>query len=229
MDNEFRKIEVFGDSILKGIQLNPENKKYVIDNHIDIELLSRKHEVEIINSSKFGCTIGKGRMLLERCLSKNIKIDAVVMEYGGNDCDYNWKEVAEDPDKDHFPNTPLEVFVKTYKEMIEFLKKKGIQPILTNLPPIDPQRFFDWFCNGLNKDNVLRWLGSINLIYRHQETYSRAIEKIAQETGCPLVDLRGAFLERQRIENLLCEDGIHPNTEGQKVITKAFSEFEYII
>lgn len=228
MDNGFGKIEVFGDSILKGIQLNPENKKYVIDNNIDIELLSRQHKVEIINSSKFGCTIGKGKQLLDRCLLKNSKIDAVVMEYGGNDCDYNWKEVAENPEKDHFPNTPLEVFIGTYKEMIEILKKKGIQPILTNLPPIDPQRFFDWFCKGLNKENVLKWLGSINLIYRHQETYSRAIEKIALETGCPMVDLRGAFLEKQRIENLLCEDGIHPNTEGQKVITQAFRDFKFV-
>jgi len=109
--------------------------------------------------------------------------------------------------------------------MIDLLKKKGIQPILTTLPPIDPQRFFDWFCNGLNKENVLKFLGSINTIYRHQETYSRAVEKIAKDTNCLLVDLRGAFLGKRRVENLLCEDGIHPNTEGQKVITQAFSEF----
>ena len=225
MDKNFRKIEVFGDSILKGIQLNSENKKYVIDNNIDVEMISKKHDIEIVNCSKFGCTIGKGKVLLEKSLEKGMVCDAIVMEFGGNDCDFNWKDVAENPDKDHVPHTPLDIFIKTYSEMIDLLKKKGIQPILTTLPPIDPQRFFDWFCNGLNKENVLKWLGSINTIYRHQETYSRAVEKIAKDSNCLLVDLRGAFLGKRRVENLLCEDGIHPNTEGQKVITQAFSEF----
>ena len=225
MDKYLRKIEIFGDSILRGVQLNPENKKYVIDNNKDLEKNTKQHEIEIVNCSKFGCTIGKGKVMLEKSLEKGLVCDAIVMEYGGNDCDFNWKDVAENPDKDHVPNTPLDVFVKTYYEMIDLLKKKGIQPILTTLPPIDPQRFFDWFCNGLNKENVLKFLGSINTIYRHQETYSRAVEKIAKDTNCLLVDLRGAFLGKRRVENLLCEDGIHPNTEGQKVITQAFSEF----
>lgn len=225
MEKYLKKIEVFGDSILKGIQLNSENKKYVIDNNINTQMICEKHNIEIINCSKFGCTIGKGKKLLEKSLEKGMVCDAVVMEYGGNDCDFNWKDVAENPEKEHQPNTPLEIFIKTYHEIIETLKNKGIQPILTTLPPIDPQRFFDWFCNGLNKENVLKFLGSINTIYRHQETYSRAVEKIARDTNCLLVDLRGAFLGKKRVENLLCEDGIHPNTEGQKVITEAFLEF----
>ena len=33
------------------------------------------------------------------------------------------------------------------------------------------------------------------------------------------------FLKERRIEHLLCEDGVHPNTEGQRVITQAFLEF----
>ena len=225
MDKKIREIEVFGDSILKGIQLNSENKKYVIDNNIDIDQISKKYTVEIKNFSKFGCTIEKAKKIVDRNLEKGIKCDVAIMEYGGNDCDFNWREVAGDPDKEHFPNTPLEIFSKTYREIISKLKVKGIVPILTNLPPIDPQRFFDWFCNGLNKENVMKWLGSINTIYRQQETYSREVEKIARETGCPLIDIRGAFLRRRKVEDLLCEDGIHPNTEGQKVITQAFLEF----
>jgi lysophospholipase L1-like esterase len=109
--------------------------------------------------------------------------------------------------------------------MIAILKEKGIVPVLTTLPPLDPQRFFDWFCKGLNAENVLKWLGNVGTIYRQQEKYSRTVEKIALETGAYLVDLRGAFLAHKRIDHLLCADGTHPNTEGQKVITAAFLDF----
>lgn len=225
MNLDIKKIDVFGDSILKGVQLNSQNKKYVIDNNIDVDAISRKHGLKIVNFSRFGCTIEKGKKLMERNLEKGLDCDAVLMEYGGNDCDFIWKEIGENPEKEHVPHTPLNRFIEIYHEMIDTLKTKGIRPILTNLPPIDPQRFFDWFCGPYNKENILGWLGSINTIYRHQEMYSRAVEKIARDTNSLLVDLRESFLSKRRIESLFCDDGIHPNTYGQKVITEAFMKF----
>jgi hypothetical protein len=88
--------------------------------------------------------------------------------------------------------------------MINFLKKKCIEPIITTLTPLEPQRFFDWFCKDLNKDNILKWLGTVNTIYRFQEQYSHAIEYIAYETKTLLVDIRSAFLRNFRIDELLC-------------------------
>jgi len=222
----YRKIEVFGDSLLKGIQLNPKNMRYHIDNHIDVEGIEKAYSLNIKNFSKFGCTITKGFSLIESRLKNNeVFCDAIVMEYGGNDCDFNWKEVAEKPDDEHLPNTPLDIFTDTYYKIICLLKENGIRPILTNLPPLDAQRFFDWFCNGFNKTNILKWLGGVESIYRWQENYSKTIEKVAIETDTLLVDIRGAFLKHRKIKRFLCEDGTHPNTEGQKIITEAFFEF----
>jgi lysophospholipase L1-like esterase len=223
--NFLRKVGVFGDSILKGIQVNVDSKRYCVNNNIDIEQISHKHSLVINNYSLFGCTITKGASMLQKRLDNGKTYDIVVLEYGGNDCDFNWKEIAENPNDEHFPNTPLDIFVAAYRQIIGILKAKCITPILTNLPPLDPQKFFDWFCRGLNKSNILKWLGSINTIYRAQETYSRIVEKIAFETKSRLVDLRGAFLKHRRLENLLCEDGTHPNTDGQKVITDTFLNF----
>jgi acyl-CoA thioesterase I len=220
-----KKIEVFGDSILKGIQVNPKNMRYHVNNNIDIEIISRKHSLKIENHSQFGCTIRKGYSVLRRHLENGMACDMIVMDYGGNDCDFNWKAISEKPDDDYIPNTPLGIFAETYHQIIRELKQRGIIPILTTLPPLEPQRFFDWFCKGLNKINVLNWLGSVNAIYRYQENYSRTIEKIAFETGVPIIDLRGAFLEHRRIDNLLCLDGTHPSTEGQKVIATTFLDF----
>ncbi|MCL1852381.1 MAG: SGNH/GDSL hydrolase family protein [Peptococcaceae bacterium] len=224
--NNPRKIEVFGDSLLKGVQINPQNMRYHIDNNIDVVGIEKTHSLSIKNFSKFGCTITKGFALIEKRLQTNeVFCDAIVMDYGGNDCDFNWKEIAECPDDAHFPNTPLDVFSETYHKIIKLLMEKGIRPIMTTLPPLDAHRFFDWFCNGLNKANVLKWLESVETIYRWQENYSRTVEKIAAETNTLLVDLRGAFLANGRIKRLLCEDGTHPNTEGQKMITQAFLDF----
>ncbi|MDR1539845.1 MAG: SGNH/GDSL hydrolase family protein [Clostridiales bacterium] len=219
-----RKVGVFGDSILKGIQLDSKTKKYCVKNCIDLEKIGEKHSVSIDNFSMFGCTIHKGSIMLQRRLEKRA-FDIVVLEYGGNDCDFNWKEISERPYDKHIPNTPLMVFIETYKNMINILRGKCIETIITTLPPLEPQRFFDWFCRDLNKDNILKWLGGVNTIYRFQEQYSHAIEYIAYETNTLLVDIRSAFLRNFRIDELLCEDGAHPNSYGHQVITDVFLNF----
>ena len=220
-----KKIAVFGDSILRGIQLNPQNNQYTVDNHIDVQRISRMFSVTINNYSKFGSTILKGQKMLYHHLENNADYDAVLMNYGGNDANFNWQQVAMHPLDEHLPATPLQVFVKTYTEVVHKLKQMHITPILATLPPMDAQKFFDWFCKDINKENVLKWLGSVSGIYRYQENYSLMVEKIARQAQVPLVDLRGAFLKYRRIDNLLCEDGIHPNTAGQKVISDAFLRF----
>ena len=220
-----RKIEVFGHSILKGIQLNRQTEQYVLDNNIDIPRLNRQFSLEINNRSRFGCTVTKCASMIGNFLKRTPDCAAVVMDMGGNDCDFDWAQVADSPEVEHQPRIPLEIFENTYRSVIRTLKENRIVPILTTLPPLDPQRFFDWYCRNLNKANVLKWLGSITAIYRFQENYSRTVERIAKAEKVPLVDLRGAFLRHRRIESLLCGDGVHPTTAGQAVITEAFVDF----
>ena len=225
-----KKIEVFGDSVLKGIQLRSGNK-YCVDNNIDTELLSEKFGLSITNHSKMGCTITKGAELIKRFFGGDLRSEkkdefGVVMNYGGNDCDFNWTEISENPDAQHKPRTPLAVFEETYRKVIKALKERGVLPILCTMPPLEPQKYFDWLGRGLNKANILAWLGgSVSTIYRYQENYSKAVERIAQTERVPLVDLRGEFLTHRRIDGFFCEDGIHPNTKGQGLITAAFVRF----
>ena len=220
-----RKIEVFGDSILKGIQINPFSKRYHVNNNIGIEMLSERFSLKIVNRSKLGCTVTKGKALLDSFLAETQDCTAILMDYGGNDCDFNWKAISANPGKEHEPNTPIGIFRKTYLDIINRIREKGIRPVITNLPPLEPQRYFDWFCKGLNKENVLRWLDGVNTIYRYHEFYSRTIEEIAKKTKTMLVDLRSAFLNERHIGRFLCEDGIHPNSEGQRLITQEFTKF----
>ena len=224
--NMQKRVEIFGDSLLKGIQLNPQNLRYHINNHIDVKRIEKTHFLDIRNFARFGCTVTKGLALIEKRLKGDEPFcDAIVMDFGGNDCDHNWQMVSERPGENHLPHTPFDVFVETYHKIIVRLKENGIRPIVTTLPPLDAQKFFHWFCSGLDKASVLNWLGDVHLIYRWQERYSRAVEKIAAETNTLLVDLRGAFLKHRSLQRLLCEDGTHPNTEGHQIITQAFLDF----
>ena len=225
MFEKISNIGIYGDSILKGIQINPVNKKYYVNNNIDLDILSEKHSIQIKNHSSFGCTVTKGRNVLIKSLDKNASYDAIVMDYGGNDCDYNWKVIAENPEGEFYPNTPIDIFRDTYCDIIDTLKRKGILPIVTTLPPLEPNRFFNWFCRDLNKVNIMKWLGDIKVIYDHQESYSKVIEEIALEKQVPLIDIRGEFLTSGNVKELLCEDGTHPNTLGQKIITSCFNKF----
>ncbi len=218
-------VGVFGDSILKGIQVNPLNKKYCIDNQIEKEFVKGKYPIEVHNYSSFGCTVIKGKNQLLKRLNQNINCEAIIMDYGGNDCDYNWKLIAENPEGSFQPNTPIDVFKSTYSDIIITLKSRGILPILTTLPPLEPHKFFDWFCKDLNKENVMKWLGDVFTIYKHQESYSKVIQEIAMEQEVPLIDLRSEFIKAGNVEALLCEDGTHPNAMGQHLIAVAFEKY----
>ena len=71
----------------------------------------------------------------------------------------------------------------------------------------------------------MKWLGSISHISDHQASYSSAVEDLAAREQVPLVDIRSAFLKHGTILDLICEDGTHPNSKGQQIITEAFQTF----
>lgn len=223
-----QSLSILGDSILRGVVLNNTTRRYSISDGIGMDSIAKKYSIEITNLSRFGCTVERGYENIQKYLQKGNRADAVMLELGGNDSDFNWAEVAQSPDAEHLPHTPLDRFVEIYKQIIDCLRSHGIAAVLTNLPPVCPERYLDWICrDGLDRESILHWLGSANTIYRYQESYSRAIESIAAECGSVCVDLRGAFLANRRIESFYCEDGIHPNEDGQGIIRRTLiSTFE---
>lgn len=220
-----KKIEIYGDSILKGVMLDKDTNKYYIGNKENIKKITNEYPLNITNNTKFGCTITKGYKQLQKDLKKDFDCDYIVLEYGGNDCDFNWKEISLNPNTNHDPNTTLEEFKKIYKQMIITLKEQQIHPILMSLPPISADKYFNWISKDLNKENILKWLKDVGKLYRYQELYSRTVESIAKEMGCLFIDVRTKFLEKSNIDDYCCKDGIHPNEQGHKLILEAFIEF----
>lgn len=222
-----KRIRIFGDSILKGVIYDKSSDRYSLLENPPIIGLSQVYGLEIHNSSMFGSTISKGVQLLQRAITRGLSCEIALVEFGGNDCDYPWAEIAKDPTGKFSPNTPLELFGKTLQEMMLTLKSQKIQPVLMTLPPIDSIRYLNHICrDGLNKEAILSWLhGDAQTIARFQELYSLKINEIAKETETVLIDIRNAFLQRRDYASLICADGIHPSREGHLLIASSFAEY----
>ena len=216
------KITVYGDSILKGVVL--EDGKYRMERGWE-KRLAQEYGLEIRNKAHFGNTLGRAMPQIEKDCAERAEGELAVLEFGGNDCDFDWAAIADDPDGSYVCKTPLKDFEALYRRAIRDVENSGRTPVVLTLPPIHAQRYLDFICrNGLSKGNILRWLGDVEAIYRWQRDYSDAVSRIAADMGVRMIDLRRFFLRDGRSpEELLCDDGIHPSRIGQGLIFDAFS------
>ncbi|WP_411676566.1 SGNH/GDSL hydrolase family protein [Caproicibacter sp.] len=210
---------VFGDSVSKGVVFDSVLKKYILLRDSFANRISGSFPVMIRNYSKFGCTVTKGMDLLRRHWNELSNFDYTILEFGGNDCDFDWADISENPEQEHLPKTPVGIFEQKYTELIEQVKRSGSRPVLLTLPPIDAKRYFAWISKGLNAGAILKFLGDIEHIYRWHERYNLAVCRVAKECSVPLIDISSAFLETHNYQSLLCEDGIHPNENGHRLIS----------
>lgn len=214
-----KQVGLWGDSIMKGILWNRECQKYRHSCVYAAESAAEELGLTLENHAKMGCTSTKGLTLLKKQLEKNDAPSAALIEFGGNDSDFHWNEIALEPNGIHQPNTPPDVFEAQMRSMIAYLRAKGIYPVLTTLVPNHAERYFSFITrDGLNGDHILQWLGDVQHIYRWHESYHARIEKIAREEKCMVIGLRDAFLDYWHYEDLLCDDGIHPNERGYRLI-----------
>ena len=217
---------LYGDSISKGVTYDEEKNRYVTIKDSYAELLQGKLKGMLYNAGKFGNTIIRGIKKLPEDLEKT-RPDIVVVDFGGNDCDFNWEEIADNPIGEHLPKTDFTLFQNSLKSLVSSLKKINITPVLMSLPPIDADRYFKWISkyDDFKAGNILKWLGSVNKIYWWQEKYSSAVVSVAQETKTIWIDVRGAFLNTSDYTKLICKDGIHPNIQGHRIIADKIFDF----
>jgi len=215
------KVQIYGDSLMKAIVVD-DNYKY---KPLEKPLLAQMQVdtgVEITSRARFGCTSQKGLTVLQKDLEKGLDCTHALLEFGGNDCDHDWRAVAETPDGDHQPHTSLQQFLNTMTDMAKSLLEVGVKPVLMTLPPLHAQRYLDFIGrSGCNTENILHWLGDVQMIYRWQEMYSGAIVRLADTLNLPLIDVRSRFLERRDYGSLIARDGIHLTEAGYRLICEA--------
>lgn len=213
---------IFGDSVMKGILYNEADQKYTFREGADFASLKACGFNEVFNMAKMGATIPYVNKILQRTLPRIQAGDTVIIGCGGNDSDHAWAEVAANPSGDHFPKTMPEVFLQTYADCLQLCRQAGTKVLMVNLAPIDAHRYMAKISgNESNYKAILSWLGDETMLYRWQESYNQAVERLAVHEQCPLIDIRSAFLVNHHYGALFCSDGIHPTEEGYQLLDKA--------
>ena len=216
------RIAALGDSITKGVVLNEQNR-YSAADQCFLDIISNELDLRIDNYGKFGCTVGYGNSVIERHTADIADSDYTFIEYGGNDCDFDWMKIAQDPHGEHKARTPLEEFTEELSSLVAKIRKLGSVPVLISLPPILSDTYFSFFSRSMSdeqKNNIKEWLGGdIGIISRWHESYNRALFQVANQTRTQIIDITTPFdTFRGDLTSLYCADGIHPNARGHKLI-----------
>ena len=221
------KLIALGDSIIKGVLLNIETTgqmHYALADNNIVDQVAQHLRVEPVNLGKMGCTIEVGERILDRHLASMENANYALLCYGGNDSDYDWRAIAQSPEAEHMPKTPISVFEKTYARIIDKLRQAGITPLVMSLPAMDAERYFEFFTSKFSageKSNVLEWIkGSTDTIWAGHELYNDAVKRVANAADVPLIDVSMAFKD---LRKCLCADGIHPSRAGQANIATAIA------
>lgn len=216
---------VFGDSIAKGIVTYQGKIDTIEDNAV--KLISNYYNQTIDNISFYGQTVKRiyEKKLVDKYLETIDFQDELfaVFALGGNDSDYDWKKVAENPYGHHESKTSIKDFEFMLVKMIEKLKSKGITVILTTIIPLDSQSYFDNVISKMgNPEQIMIFLKhDVKNISRHQEAYSLAILRCAIKTQCFVLDVRSKMLLSGDANQYMCTDGVHPNEKGYKYIAES--------
>ncbi len=219
--SEYKNTVIWGDSVARGVIYDQGRERYTISKRAAAKVVAESTGLQVTNRAHMGMTSVEGEAMMEKDLAKGIIGETALIGFGGNDSDFDWRAISDSPEAHHDPRTPLPVFEETMRRMVKRLREKGVCVIMATLTPVIAERYFD-FCarEGLNKKNILAWLGTKEQIAIYHRQYSEAVERIAKEQGCPLIDLYGAFHRQADMGALFCADGAHPNDEGQALIAE---------
>ena len=218
--NTIKKIVALGDSITKGVIYDGERYKILPDCFVN--QCAEEMNIPIENYSRMGCTISRGTQIAEQHADEISKSDITLVEFGGNDSDFCWTDIASAPTDSHYPMTELPTFRQMYRDLIARIRQLGSKPILMTLPLIDYKRFYAFVTRNMgeqDRSNVLSWLGGQEeRIRNYHDLYSLAVYQIGYQERVPVLDITSPFLHNQDYLPYLCVDGIHPSEQGHSLM-----------
>lgn len=207
---------IYGDSLLKATV--PDEDMHYRFHLPEVMAQYPTDRLEVVNRAKMGATVTKGLSLVEHDVQRGMDARWALVAYGGNDSDFDWEAIAAAPEQEHLPHTVLPEFIEKLRRAVQELTSAGVQPVLMTLPPIDGQRYFQFISQRADGGSILRWLGDVGRIYRHQELYSDAVAALAMTEGLPLIDVRRQFLPMRDLPRYIAADGIHLTMTGYRCL-----------
>lgn len=210
------KLVVFGDSILKGVITIPNSGKLFDTTENDSLTLAQKElGFELDNRSIYGNITSKGLLKLQKFFDKGESADFCVIEFGSNDCDYDWGTLVQ--------KVPLEDYLANLTAMVKLCREHKVTPLMMGLIPYVCDDWFKTIIKGHDEAAILNFLGgSAETLGKNQLIYKNAQADFVQKNTVQFLDPWTIF---QGHKELMCYDGIHPNEEGYQQLSKAWIKF----
>jgi lysophospholipase L1-like esterase len=208
------KIVCFGDSVTRGITCLRGRLRILKENYPSLlqTMLGDPGKIEVINKGVFN---DNSDLLLERVEKDVLAVfpDLVLIEIGGNDCNFRWDEVAARPDDEHSTIVPLQRYLQNVQRLMQRIRNGGAFPVLLSILPLDPQRYYRSLVRVYGT-SIAHWIALCGGIAHWHGLYNYELRQWAEKSGTPFLDVRTAFKKAGPLSLLLSEDGIHPTAEG---------------
>jgi isoamyl acetate esterase len=220
------KIICFGDSITRGVSFVKGRLRIIKDNYPTFleKLFSVNISEDIIVLNK-GVFNDNSHLLLKR-LEKDVlseKPNYVLLNVGGNDCNFNWQEVAESPNSNHEPIVSVQQYMENIKQMVTKMKQSNITPILITLPPLDPVRYYKFIADKYGT-TISHWISCCGGIEHWHSLYNLQLNKLIEQFNLPNIDVRTALKKEGNATDFISDDGIHLNADGYRKMSEVIFE-----
>jgi lysophospholipase L1-like esterase len=215
------KLICFGDSVTRGITFVRGRFKIIRENYPALLQKILGEEDEVINKGVFN----DNSDLLVKRLDHDVldeHPDVVLINIGGNDCNFPWDQVAKLPDSEHVPIVPLDRYLSNISLLIQRITETGAMPVILNLLPLDPARYYQSLMKHYSH-SIGHWISMCGGIEHWHGMYNRSLKELCERTGAKFVDVRSAFKQKGAFSELINEDGLHPTAKGYKALAEIVS------
>ena len=210
------KLVVFGDSIHKGVITIPNSGKLFDTTENDsLSLAQKELGFELDNRSIYGNITSKGLIKLQKFFEKGGEADFCIIEFGSNDCDYDWGTLVQ--------KVPLADYLENLAAMVKLCREHKVTPLMMGLIPYVCDDWYKTIIKGQNEAAILDFLGgSSETLGKNQLIYKNAQADFVQKNNVQFLNPWTIF---EGHKELMCYDGIHPNEKGYELLSKAWIKF----
>ena len=177
--------------------INSKNLFDVTEND-SLTLAQKTLGFEFDNRAIYGNISSKGLVKLQKFLEKGSTADLCIIEFGSNDCDYDWNVFKPDSELPPFdailPKVPMEDYLANLDAMVKLCREHKITPLIMNLIPYICGRWFKTIAKGHDEAAILRFLdGTADTLGRNQTRYNTALVDFAKKNTVQTVDVWALF------------------------------------
>jgi lysophospholipase L1-like esterase len=190
---------LYGDSIFFGVGASSRHNGcgYLLKQLLDypVEIRSRPGV-----TSEYAVENFNDRIL------RNPRKHVLVM-FGNNDC-----RILDDGK----PTIDKDKYYGNLLTLIKKIRDNKCKPVICNLQPICNERYYKQF------PQIEKYKKMTGLPIEWQSGYSEIPEKISVKEKIPFINIRSDLAEK--LDEVLSNDGLHPNDLGHKIIAKTLCE-----